>query len=80
MKLRSVARKTLWSADVLHRTSVAQQPYEPWPLLGFFFLRRFSTKHFLQREVILTPNPQPGGLHRTLLSNLVEVTHDQYLR
>jgi hypothetical protein len=44
-------------------SSVAPQPkYEPWPLLGFFFLRRFSTNFFLQGEVVsLTPNPKPGG-------------------
>jgi hypothetical protein len=35
---------------------------EPCPLLGFFFLRRFSRNLFLQGEiVILTPNPQSEG-------------------
>jgi hypothetical protein len=35
---------------------------EPWPLLGFLFLKRFSTNFFLQGEVVsLTPNPQPEG-------------------
>jgi hypothetical protein len=35
---------------------------EPWPSLGFLFLRRFSPNLFLQCEVVsVTPNPQPGG-------------------